>query len=74
VETLAVDVVISDMAEVMLKSNLSHGTLGVSSPGMPFNFMEKAYRMNRDVAWKGSVGIWLRQWFSEPEVDEVAQL
>ena len=30
VETSVVDVVISDMVEVMLESNLSHGTLGVA--------------------------------------------
>jgi hypothetical protein len=48
------------MVKVMLESNLSHGTLGVASPGMPFNFVEKAYHMNRDVAWKSFVGTWLR--------------
>ena len=53
------DVMITDASETLYQQKLHQGVLCSVHPDKPFNFAEKAYWLQRDVAFKGFVDQWL---------------
>jgi cyclohexadienyl dehydratase len=53
------DVMVTDASETLFQQKLHPGVLCAIHPDAPFNFAEKAYWMQRDVALKDFVNQWL---------------